>query len=381
MRENNGKIRIAVVGLRFGGKFPPVYRDHPNVEYVGICDTDKDLLDKYGDKFGFKRQYSDITGILESDEYDAVHIVTPIQSHAKLSIDVLKSGKHCACTVPMGTTIEELRDIIAAQRASKKNYMMMETSVYTYQCLYVKELIEKGEIGIIQFLRGAHYQDMEGWPSYWMGLPPMLYATHAVAPLLALSKSRAVKVHCYGSGVMRDELQKQYNNPYPIESAIFQLDKPNLCAEVTRSLFHTARDYMESFNVYGEKASFEWHMESELPVIFKMSEKFPEWGRGHIISSSRVIPPDYTDLLPKEIAHYSAHQVILDEKNPHLSVLQGGSHHGSHPHLVNEFVRSIVEQRSPWINEITAANWTAAGICAHESAMKNGAEILIPDFK
>jgi hypothetical protein len=74
------------------------------------------------------------------------------------------------------------------------------------------------------------------------------------------------------------------------------------------------------------------------------------------------------------------HQDHLDESNPHLSVLQGGAHHGSHPHLVHEFVRSIIEERKPNIDAVTAANWTAAGICAHESALKGGAEIIIPQF-
>jgi hypothetical protein len=64
----------------------------------------------------------------------------------------------------------------------------------------------------------------------------------------------------------------------------------------------------------------------------------------------------------------------------HLSFEQGGGHHGSHPHLVNEFVRSIIEERQPEIDAVRSANWTAAGICAHESSMLNGAEILIPDF-
>ena len=42
----------------------------------------------------------------------------------------------------------------------------------------------------IQFLRGSHQQDMDGWPDYWPGLPPMWYATHCVSPCLAiLSKS------------------------------------------------------------------------------------------------------------------------------------------------------------------------------------------------
>ena len=58
----------------------------------------------------------------------------------------------------------------------------------------------------------------------------------------------------------------------------------------------------------------------------------------------------------------------------------GGGHHGSHPHLVNEFVMSIVEDRKPLIDEELGGNITAAGICAHESAMKNGEPVIVPLF-
>ena len=48
--------------------------------------------------------------------------------------------------------------------------------------------------------------------------------------------------------------------------------------------------------------------------------------------------------------------------------------------IVHEFVSSIFEERQPWPNEMTTASWTAAGICAHESAMKGGKRIEIPKF-
>src|SRR5690606_30939730 len=159
------------------------------------------------------------------------------------------------------------------------------------------------------------------------------------APLLAISDARAIKVHCFGSGTMREELQQQYNNPYPIETAIFQLDKENLCAEVTRSLFHTARDYMESFNVYGENSSLEWHIEHEPLHLFQMCPLPQEGWRKIQHKEVRAVPRP--ELLPPEISKYMEHQDHLDENNPHISVLQGGAHHGSHPHLVNEFIRSI----------------------------------------
>ena len=119
---------------------------------------------------------------------------------------------------------------------------MMETTLYTYQFLYAKQLKEEGKFGKIQFLRGSHYQDMVNWPSYWLGLPPMWYGTHAIAPMVALSDSRIKRVNCFGSGTMEEELTKQYGNPFPMESALFEFEN-GLKGEATRSLFETARMY------------------------------------------------------------------------------------------------------------------------------------------
>ena len=367
------KIRVVVIGLNFGGNFPPIYAKHPDVEYVGIYDKNKQLLRYYSNKYGFKAKHSSFDKILNSDEYNAVHIVTPIHTHAELTMKVLDSGKHCACTVPMGTTIKELKSIVEKQKQTGLNYMMMETGVFTRQYLYAKQLIKDGIIGRIQFLRGAHYQDMENWPSYWNGLPPMHYATHAICPLIMLTNSRATKVHCYGSGIMREELRRKYGNPYPIETAIYKLND-NFCAEVTRSLFHTARSYLESFNIYGEKASFEWHLEKEPPILFQLDKNSDKERMGRKIIYSKISLPNFHNLIPKEIVHFQSDDETIKSR-------EGGAHQGSHPHMVHEFIRSIIEKRPPLVDSLTAANCTAAGICAHESAMKDGMEVIIPNFE
>ncbi len=378
MSGANGKLRVAVIGLRFGGSFPSIYLQHPDVADVAICDSDESVLKTVGDRVGIPRRFTRIEDVLAARDIDAVHLVTPIPTHGKLTLDVLNSGKHCACTVPMATTLDELFAIVNTQRRTRLNYMMMETAVYTYHCWHAREMLQRGEMGRIQFMRGAHYQDMENWPSYWMGLPPMHYATHAVAPLLSLASTRATRVHCFGSGVMRPELHTQYGNPFPIETAIFQTEKPSLAMEVTRTLFHSARQYAEIFSIFGEDATFEWHMEGDMPIVFRMAPLTK--GRGRPITTQRVLPGSQRDRLPELIRHFDQHQVIPDPQNPHQSIVQGGNHHGSHPHMVHEFVRSIVEGRKPMSDAVTAANWTAAGICAHQSAMQGGAAVDIPSF-
>ncbi|HET7559773.1 MAG TPA: gfo/Idh/MocA family oxidoreductase, partial [Limnochordia bacterium] len=267
------------------------------------------------------------------------------------------------------TTVEECRAIVAAQRESGKRYMMMETAVYTREFLYVKQMRDEGRIGRIQFLRGAHQQEMAGWPGYWEGLPPMHYATHAVSPLLALAGAEAEYVACFGSGRIADQLAGKYGSPFAVESALFKLRNSPLACEVTRSLFETAREYVESFDVYGDKSSFEWQqIEGEDPVVFQGEQ------------AGRVQVPDFAHLLPEPIRRFTTQGVYDDEANRHLSFTQGSGHGGSHPHLAHEFVMSIVAGRAPFPDAPTSANWTCAGICAHESAMQGGRLVQLPEF-
>jgi predicted dehydrogenase len=371
-------MRVALVGLGFGEEFVPIYLHHPRVDELVICDKDPAVLDAVSRRYRVTQRTTDFEEVLRSRDVNAVHLVTPIPLHARQTLAVLDAGKHCACTVPMATRLEDLEAILAAQRSARKVYMMMETAVYTREFLMVRDMVRRGELGRIQFLRGAHYQDMENWPSYWSGLPPMHYATHAIAPLRLLAGRRLAEVHCLGSGVMRPELREPHGNPFPVETAILRFDDGETAAEVTRSLFHTARAYTESFCVYGESATFEWQqVEEEQPVVFRMEPLRP--GRGRPVSVQRVEAPDRPDLLPAEIRRFTR-RGVYDETTPHLSFLQGGGHGGSHPHLVHEFVSAIQEERAPAVDALTAANITAAGVCAHVSAMEHGARVDIPSF-
>ena len=96
-------------------------------------------------------------------------------------------------------------------------------------------------------------------------------------------------------------------------------------------------------------------------------------------NARRIDVPDTDDLLIEEIKHFTKREKI-DAPN-HVSFLQGAGHGGSHPHLVQEFVAAIVEGRRSAVDADVAANYTCAGICAHESAMNGGKRVSIPDFE
>ncbi|MFC4871053.1 Gfo/Idh/MocA family protein [Negadavirga shengliensis] len=367
------QITVVIVGMGFGKEFIPIYQNHPNIKAVGICTRNQKTLDELATKFNLDRNlcFTDYNDVPKREDVDAIHIVTPVPEHAKMTLASLNAHKHTACTIPMAMTVEDCKAIVEAKKKANKVYMMMETALYTREFLYGLKLAETGRLGKIQFVRGSHVQDMsmEGWAEYWKGFPPMLNGTHAISPLLRINNTKAETVVCHGSGRLSEDLAKRYGSPFAVETATFTLKDSDVIAEATRSLFDVVRQYRESYDVYGTKMSFEWEqLEDEGHVIFDGGE-----------NAKRIDVPDTDELLIEPIKHFTKREKI-DDPN-HVSFLQGAGHGGSHPHLVQEFVAAIVEGRDSAVDAVTAANYTCAGICAHESAMNDGKRITIPDFE
>lgn len=368
------KIRVALVGLGFGAEFLPIYNDHPNAEVVAVCQRNKEKAEAIAQNFGISKVYTSYDELLKDPEIDAVHINTPIPNHGEQSIQALKMGKHVACTVPMATTIEECEEIVNLCQSTGLHYMMMETVVYAREFLFMKDLYDRGELGKIQFLKASHQQDMEGWPDYWPGLPPMHYATHCVGPILGLARSQAESVSCFGSGTIREELHAHYNSTFAVESCHIQLKDSDVAAHVYRSLFDTARQYRESIEVYGSKKSVEWPLVEHNPLIVHTA------GKAEPDIPEEQVCPDFAQRLPKEIQKYTRKGVYDDDDNTHLSFTQGDGHGGSHPHLVDNFINMLLSGEDAYPNAKQSANISCVGILAHESALLGGVKLDLPKF-
>ncbi|WP_338290171.1 Gfo/Idh/MocA family oxidoreductase [Luteolibacter sp. LG18] len=368
-------INIAIVGLGFGAEFIPIYQRHKDANMYAICQRTQSKLDEVGDKFGIEHRYTSYEELLEDPNVHAVHINSPIPDHAAQTIKALKAGKHVACTVPMATSVEDCRTIVELVKETGLKYMMMETVVYAREFLFMKELYDKGELGKVQFIKASHQQDMDGWPGYWPGLPPMHYATHCVGPVLGLTRGEAEYVSCFGSGTIREEMHSCYGSPFAVETCHIKFKDSDLSAQVYRSLFDVARQYRESIEVYGSKKSVEWPLIEHEPLVMHTA-KLPEPE-----IPSRVETPDFAHYLPEEIQLFTKGGVYGgDTGEDHLSFTQGAGHGGSHPHLVHQFVNMLKTAKDAYPNAIESANITCTGILAHESALKGGELIRLPEW-
>jgi len=364
-------INIGIVGLGFGKEFISIYGMHPDVDKIAICARTPEKVEAAAKEYGIPAElcYTDIDEMLKNDSLDAIHLATDIPDHYSQAIKCMEAGKHTACAVPMGLSIEECKHIVETSKRTDRIYMMLETHLYTREYLYVKELAEKGMLGKIQFMRSDHTQNMTppGWPDYWTGFPPFMYGTHALAPAFEILGKRPLSVTARGSGAVLEERRERYGCKFAVETATFEFEDSDVLLESTRWLYDVIRQCREAFDVYGDKMSFEWQLTEDA---------------GHVIftnlEDAEIIDcPDTGHMLPPEIAKLANREAVEDKS--HQSFIQGGGHSGSHPHTGHAFVHAIVTGTQPLANAANSAKYTMAGILAHQSAMNNGEKMEIPD--
>ncbi len=207
----------------------------------------------------------------------------------------------------------------------------------------------------------------------------MQYATHIVAPLLGLADAAVAEVACLGSGTLLPQHTGAAAS-FPLESALMRLTTPEpLTAQVTVSFFENARAYTEGFNVYGDLGALEWpSIEGDAAVVYAAG---PQDGahRGRPIERLEVDVPDRTESLPAALRRFTrAGRYHPPGGRPEREV--HAWHGGSHPHLVHEFVSTVVDDRHSAIDAARAATITAPGIVAHESALQGGRMLAVPRY-
>lgn len=358
----SGGISVALAGLNFGELWLPHYLAHPDVGRVVLCDPAADVLNRVAGAAGIDERHAELSTVLADDTIDAVHLLTPLHLHAEQTFATMNAGKHCAVAVLPTLDPADLAKIVHLQKLSGKSYMMMETGAYTDAVVHLQRLVDSGDFGDVVFGRGEHHQDMSGWPDYWVGLPPLWYSTHALAPLLAILRSRVTTVRALGAGRLPADMAARWGNPFPTEIGLYEVTGSNATIEVTRSMFQTTRASVESFSLWGTRQGLDWGRTPNEGGLFYTRGDLAPNGRGRQVRTEPYRTPDLSDTMPAPLRSL-----------PQL-------YDGAVPRLVHEFIRSIVERRRPTLDAIVAANWTAAGFAAHESAMSGGQVVEVPSY-
>jgi len=383
-------ISLGLVGLgSFGSSFAPLFKSHPLVDRIALCDREPDRIRKFAeqpsfqDKFDPADAYETLDEICKAD-LDALAIITQPWLHAPQAIQAMESGKHVYSAVPVvylpdGDEILEWCDrIIATCRRTGLSYMLGETTVYRPEAMYCRRRASEGAFGRFVYAEGEYYHafDLPGcdlrevrrsrrasqagqeWgaieKAYWdRGVldAPMHYPTHSVSGPLNVMKTHATKVCAWGFGPV-DHSGFFDGMAYSNETALFQLAN----AAAMRINEHREIGYngVETFRIFGTQGTY----------------RDDAWANK--TGSTELTVDEMRDPLPTEVE--AAFRAGLQAQDVY------GGHGGSHAYLVHEFVEAVAHGRPPAITAWDAARYMAAGVMAHKSALKDGEVLDVPDW-
>jgi len=140
----------------------------PGLEAVAVCDTDSSRLEVAKNDFPGIKTYQSVSELLNNDNIDLVVVVTPHNTHERITIQCLNAGKHTIIEKPMAITTEEATSMIEV--AQKRNVMLsvFHNRRYDKEFLAVKDVISKGQIGDvfrIDLYQGGYNHPGTGWRS------------------------------------------------------------------------------------------------------------------------------------------------------------------------------------------------------------------------
>jgi predicted dehydrogenase len=340
------KVRVGIAGYgvcKFGAAFE--FQNHPNVQVVAVTDLIPERCDGLAKECRCDKKYPSLEEMVKDPDIEAVFVATDAPSHVKHCIEALTHGKHVASAVPaVFGNLEDADKLFEAVKSSGLNYMMFETSAFHDDVYAMRQIFNAGLFGKITYSEGEYYHFMEtpidsfnGWR---IGLPPQYYPTHSNGYYVTVTGGSFTEVSCMATPSTIAEFQpgkNRYDNLFASEIALFRTseggmsrmgvswDTPGACGEMGR--------------LRGQKGSYYGKFE----------------GLSDVSKLNLIKPP-----LPPNV--------------------NSGGHGGSHGYLCEEFVTSILQNRTPLVNIAWALNMTVAGIVAHQSAIKDGELMKIPQY-
>jgi predicted dehydrogenase len=339
------KLRVGIVGFgvcKFGAEFG--FQNHPNVEVVAVSDLFPDRCAELAKACRCARTYPSLEELVKDEQIEAVFVATDAPSHARHCMEVLRHGKHVASAVPaVFGSLEEADRLYAAVKSSGRKYMMFETSCFHEDLHAMRQIYEADGLGKIVYAEGEYFHYMEqpiaSYKDWRVGLPPQWYPTHSNAYYIGVTRGSFTEVSCLGMPSRVAHLQpgnNRYQNPFGTEIALFRTSEGGMSRMGVS--WDTPGYGGEMGRVRGQRGSFYGKYEG-------LNQSLPSTRR----------PP-----LPPGVP--------------------AGGHGGSHGYLMNEFVTAILQDRRPLVDIAMALNLTVSGIVAHQSALKGGELLKIPQW-
>ena len=153
------RVGFAVVGLGAIAQSSvlPCFARSKKAALAGLVGRDKKQAGRLARKYKVHAFYgaNEYSACLANPEIAAVYVATPPGEHAKLAIQAADAGKHVLCEKPLAARVEQSAQMVEACRRNGVLLMTAYRKHFEPSCLFLKELVQNGDLGRIDVIHTA----------------------------------------------------------------------------------------------------------------------------------------------------------------------------------------------------------------------------------
>lgn len=145
-------MNIGIIGYGYWG--PNLLRNfyaNKNCNVKLVSDLREERLELIKNGFPNVKVTTIYEDIIEDKGIDAIVIATPVDTHFTIAIRALERNKHIWVEKPFTATSEQANELIKTAERKKLNIFVDHTFIYTGAVQKIKEIVEKGELGVIKY--------------------------------------------------------------------------------------------------------------------------------------------------------------------------------------------------------------------------------------
>ena len=388
-------IQLGICGVgAFADCFIPLFKAHPLVDDVVLCDLDADKLRAKSERFALPQTCGSLDELCARD-VDAIALFSQNWLHGPQAVQALQAGKHVYSAVPSAITLEEITALVRTVEATGRIYMVGETSYYYPCAVYCRERYRRGDFGEIVYAEGEYYHDWdhglyevmkwrggENWRQF-AGAPPMFYPTHSMGMIVSVTGAYATQVCCFGfvdhheDGIYAPGVN-QWGNVYSNQTALMKMSDGSVTRlNEFRRIGHPGT---VGLSLYGTRASYEEQTGAQVWVTKHRAELEDLTELLAPVGVPVTAGGDMDKVTAADGTHQGVARIHDVRRLPREFIGLPNGHLGSHQFLVDDFVSACVTGQHPPCNVWQAARYLIPGLIANESCQRGGVVLDVPDF-
>jgi len=311
-------INVGVAGCGYWG--PNLIRNFsqlPDCRVKQVCDTDENRLKHMKKLYPMVATTKEFDDLVKDKEIDAIVVATPVHLHHALAKKSLLSGKHTFIEKPMATSSAECKELVDLAGKNKLTLMVGHTFIYSTPVRRVKEIVDSGEIGEIQYISsrrlnlGLFQKDINvTWD----------LAPHDISIILYFMGRPPATINCQGKAHVNKEIEDVTNMSLNFDNGGFAIVHsswldPNKVREMIivgskKMIVYNDNEPLEKIKIYDKRVEAPPHYDTFAEFHYSY-----HYGDAYIPHLKQVEP------LKMETQHFL--DCIRNGKTPETSGLDG----------------------------------------------------------